>query len=144
MTNEEVVREACRVIWSEGDLSRVSEFYSEDFTTDYPLTQWGEGLAGLTRLAEAQRNAFPDYREHIDELYDAGRDIIVVLTITGTNLGPMEGLEPTGRKIEFRDVTICRVEDGKIVKQSGLSDYFTVYQQLGLIDLGANDSSPRP
>lgn len=135
MTNEEIVREACRVVWAEGDVSRISEFYSEDFTTDYPITQWGTGLDGIKRLAEAQRNAFPDYREYIEELYDAGDDIIVVLTIRGTNTGAMEGIEPTGKPVEFRDVTICRVRDGKIVKQSGLSDYFTVYRQLGLIDL---------
>lgn len=135
MNNEETIREACRVVWTEGDVSRIGEFYSEDFTTDYPITQWGTGLEGIKRLAEAQRNAFPDYREHIEELYDAGDDIIVVLTIRGTNTGAMEGLEPTGKQVEFRDVTICRVKDGKIVKQSGLSDYFTVYQQLGLIDL---------
>ncbi len=135
MTNEEIVREACRVVWTEGDVSRIGEFYSEDFTTDYPITQWGSGLDGIKRLAEAQRNAFPDYREQIDELYDAGDDIIVVLTIRGTNKGAMEGIEPTGKEVEFRDVTICRVKDGKIIKQSGLSDYFTVYRQLGLIDV---------
>ncbi len=134
MNNADTVREACRVIWTEGDLSRVSEFYGDNFSTDYPITKWGNGLEGLKKLAEAQRGAFPDYREQIDELYEAGDDIIVVLTIRGTNTGPMEGLEPTGREVEFRDVTICRVEDGKIVKQSGLSDYFTVYQQLGLLD----------
>jgi len=134
MTNADIVREACRVVWTEGDVSRIPEFYAENFTTDYPMTQWGEGLEGIKRLAEAQRNAFPDYREQIDELYDAGEDIIVVLTIRGTNKGPMEGLEPTGREVEFRDVTICKARDGKIVKQSGLSDYFTVYQQLGLLE----------
>ena len=135
MNNADIVREACRVVWTEGDLSRISEFYADHFTTDYPMTQWGTGLEGIKKLAEAQRQAFPDYRENIDELYDAGEDIVVVLTIRGTNTGPMEGMEPTGKQVEFRDVTICRVEAGKIVKQSGLSDYFTVYHQLGLIDL---------
>ena len=28
MTNEEIVRAACDVIWSQGDLSRVGEYYS--------------------------------------------------------------------------------------------------------------------
>ena len=41
MTNEEIVREACRVIWTEHDLDRIPEFYSEDYTTDYPMTQMG-------------------------------------------------------------------------------------------------------
>jgi predicted ester cyclase len=134
MNNADIVREACRIVWTEGDVSRISEFYADSFTTDYPMTQWGEGLEGIKRLAEAQRTAFPDYRESIEELYDAGGDIIVVLTIRGTNTGPMEGMEPTGKQVEFRDVTICRVEGGKIIKQSGLSDYFMVYKQLGLID----------
>ena len=55
MTNEDIVREACRVVWTEGDVSRISEFYAEDFTTDYPITKWGTGLEGIKRLAEAQR-----------------------------------------------------------------------------------------
>ena len=137
MTNADIVREACRVVWTEGDVSRVEEFYSEDFTADYPFTNWGSGIEGIRRLATAQRNAFPDYREQIDELYDAGDHIIVVLTIRGTHEGPLPGLSATGRQLEFRDVTICHVRDGKIVKQSGLSDYLTVYQQLGVVELPA-------
>jgi len=140
MTNADIVREACRVIWTEGDLSRVAEFYSEDFTADYPMTNWGTGIEGIQHLASAQREAFPDYREHIDALYDAGDQIIVKLTIRGTHKGPLPGLPPTGKKIEFRDVTICRVEDGKIVEQSGLSDHLTIYQQLGVIELPVVDA----
>ena len=141
MTNEEIVREACRVIWTEHDLDRIPEFYSEDYTTDYPMTKWGTGLEGIRTLATAQRTAFPDYREQIDALYDAGDDIIVVLTIRGTNTGPMEGRAPTGREMEIRDVTICHVENGKISKQSGLSDYFTAYQQLGAFDPDDSDQA---
>ena len=135
MTSADIVREACRVIWTEGDVSRAEEFYSEDFKADYPMTNWGNGIEGLKRLATAQREAFPDYRERIDALYDAGDHIIVTLTIRGTHKGPLPGLPPTGKEIEFRDVTICRIEDGKIVEQSGLSDYLTIYQQLGVVEL---------
>ncbi len=37
-TAGEVVREACHVIWTEGQVERVPEFYSEDFVADYPMT----------------------------------------------------------------------------------------------------------
>ena len=40
MTNEEIVRNACRVVWTEGDVSRVGEFYAEDFQAHYPITNW--------------------------------------------------------------------------------------------------------
>jgi steroid delta-isomerase-like uncharacterized protein len=135
MTNEEIVRTACQVIWTDGDLSRIGEFYAEDFQANYPITNWGKGLEGLKQLAIDQRIAFPDYRERIDELIDAGDRIIVRLTIRGTHKGPLPNLPATGKSIEFSDVTICRIENGKIVEQSGLSDYLTVYAQLGVIEL---------
>ena len=135
MTNEEIVRTACQVVWTDGDLSRIGEFYAEDFQANYPITNWGKGLEGLKQLAIDQRTAFPDYREQIDELIDAGDRIIVRLTIRGTHKGPLPNLPATGKSIEFSDVTICRIENGKIVEQSGLSDYLTVYLQLGVIEL---------
>ena len=134
MTNEEVVRAACDVIWSQGDYSRVAEFYSEDITADYPMADWGSGLQGVANLASGIREAFPDYREQIDDLIDGGDDIVVKLTIRGTHSRPYLGVPATGKEVEFRDVTICRVLNGKIVKQSGLSDYMTMFTQLGLIE----------
>ena len=60
MSNADVLREACRVIWSEGDILRVDEFYAEDFRADYPMTDWGEGTEGVKALAGELRAAFPD------------------------------------------------------------------------------------
>lgn len=135
MTNEELVRAACQVIWSEGDVSRMGEFYTEDFQAHYPMTNWGSVLEGAKNLALEIRQAFPDYRERIDELISAGDRVVVRLTITGTHTGPLPDLPATGRSVEFTDVTICRIKNGKIVEQSGLSDYLTLYLQLGVIKL---------
>ena len=140
MTNEEIVRNACQVIWSEGDISRIGEFYADDFQADYPMTNWGIGLEGARNLASEVRIGFPDYRERIDELFDAGDNIIVRLTIQGTQTGPLPNLPPTGKFVEFADVTICRVKDGKIVEQRGLTDYLSLYMQLGLIELPTSDT----
>ena len=134
MSNEQTVRDACQVIWSEGDVARIGEFYAEDFQADYPRTNWGSGLEGIKALVEEIRAAFPDYREQIDELIDAGDIIVVRLTIRGTQTGQMGDTPATGKTVEFNDVTILRIRDGKIVEQRGLSDHFALYQQLGLID----------
>ena len=135
MSNEMIVRDACRVIWSEGDLSRVGDFYTEDFKADYPRTDWGSGLEGISALAEGIRIQFPDYREQIDELICTDDLVVVRLTIRGTHLGKVDGIEPTGQAVEFRDMTILRLRDGKICEQRGLSDHFEVYQQMGLMSL---------
>lgn len=140
MTNEQIVRDACQIIWTDGDLSRIGEFYAEDFQADYPVTNWGSGLKGLEELATLQREAFPDYREQIDDLIDAGDRVVVLLTIKGTHLGALPNLPATGKSMKIRDVSIIQIENGKIVKQSGVSDYFTAYNQLGVFDQQHDDA----
>jgi predicted ester cyclase len=42
-------------------------------------------------------------------------------------------MEPRGKAVAFRDVTILRLRDGKIIEQRGLSDYLTMFQQPSVI-----------
>lgn len=134
-TNEAIVREACQVVWSEGQVDRMGEFYAQDFSADYPMTEWGVGLEGAKQLARNVRVGLPDYREQIDELIDAGEHIIVRLTIRGTHTAALGGVAATGREVEFTDVTILTLANGKIVRQRGLSDLLTMYAQLGIVEL---------
>jgi predicted ester cyclase len=130
--NEALVREACRVIWSEGQVDRVAEFYAEDFVADYPMTDWGVGLEGIKTLASSIRVGFPDYREEIVHLVDGGDLIAVELRLHATNTGPLGMHPPTGRAVTFRDMTLLRLRDGRIVEQRGLTDHASLFAQLGL------------
>ena len=127
-TAAEIVREACQVIWSEGQVDRVAEFYSQDFRADYPMTNWGQGLDGIAALAKQVRVDLPGYAEQIDELIEADEEVVVRLTITGTN-------PKSGEQVSFRDVTMLTVRDGKICFQRGLTDYLSLYMQLGVVEL---------
>ena len=132
-TNADIVREACQMVWTEGQIDRVEEFYAEDFVADYAFTDWGTGIEGVKALSASVRVGLPDYREEIKLLIDGGEYIVVELLIEGTHTGPMNGMEPTGKLVAFRDVTILKLRGGKIVEQRGLSDYLTMLQQLGVI-----------
>ena len=127
-TAAEVVTEACKVIWTDGDTSRVEEFYSEDFEADYPMTDWGEGQAGVAVLADQVRRDLPGYAEEIEELIEAGDEVVVRLKITGQN-------KRTGETVSFRDVSMLTVKNGKITRQRGLTDYLSLYLQLGIVEL---------
>ena len=126
--SEDIVREAMQVIWTDGDISRVREFYADNFKADYPFPDWGEGLKGLSALALKVREDLPGYREDIEELLISGNEIILVLQISGYH-------PSTNEKIDFRDVTILTLENEKIIKQRGLTDLFSLYLKLGLIEL---------
>jgi predicted ester cyclase len=138
MSNEQVVRDACRVIWSEGDTARIRDFYAEDYRADYPFGDgWGAGPDGAKAYADAIRAGFPDYRETIEDIVVEGDKVCVKLRIQGTHTGPMFGVAGTGKTVDFRDMTICTVRDGKIVAQSGLTDNLSIYLQLGLLEMPA-------
>ena len=127
-SSEDIVREAMQVVWTEGDISRVGEFYAETFKADYPFTDWGEGLEGVSALALKVREDLPGYTEDIEELLIAGEEVVVVLKISGFH-------PTTNEELSFRDVTILTLEDNKIVSQRGLSDLFSLFLKLGLIQM---------
>mgnify|MGYP001419511112 FL=1 len=127
-SSEDIVREAMQVVWTEGDISRVGEFYAETFKADYPFTDWGEGLEGVSALALKVREDLPGYTEQIEELLIADKEVVVVLKISGFH-------PTTKEELSFRDVTILTLEDKKIVSQRGLSDLFSLYLKLGLIQM---------
>jgi predicted ester cyclase len=60
--------------------------------------------------------------------------IIVRLAVQGTNLGDYGGIPATGKKVDFRHVTVCRLQSGLIVEQWGLSDNLSLSTQPGLVD----------
>ena len=126
--SEDIVREAMQVVWTDGDISRVSEFYAENFKADYPFPDWGEGLEGVSALASKVRVDLPGYREDIEELLIADDEVIVVLKISGFH-------PTTNEEVSFRDVTILTLENEKIISQRGLSDLFSLYLKLGLIQM---------
>lgn len=126
--SEDIVREAMQVVWTDGDISRVSEFYAENFKADYPFPDWGEGLKGVSALASKVRVDLPGYREDIEELLIADEEVIVVLKISGFH-------PTTNEEVSFRDLTILTFENEKIISQRGLSDLFSLYLKLGLIQM---------
>ena len=78
-TNADIVREACHIVWTEGQIDRVEEFYAEDFSANYAFTDWGSGIEGVKALAASVRVGLPDYREEIKLLIDGGEYIVVEL-----------------------------------------------------------------
>ncbi|GAB5501695.1 ester cyclase [Pyruvatibacter sp.] len=133
-TPEQIVREACQTVWNDFEIDRVGEFYGADYTADYPMGDgWGSGVDGVKAYATLMRSAFPDYTEEVEDLIAQGDKVVVCLRVRGTHRGELFGIPPTNKTVDARDITICEVRDGKIVKQTGLSDTFTMYTQLGLI-----------
>lgn len=64
---------------------------------------------------------------------DKGDLVSVRGWITGTHLGPLMGIPPTGKDVRFSIFITYRVADGKIVDHWMLTDNMLMMQQIGAV-----------
>ena len=58
---------------------------------------------------------------------------MVRFTMSGTQTQPLMGIPPTGKSIQVTAMNIYQLKDGKIVKEHGLPDFFSLLNQLGVL-----------
>lgn len=81
----------------------------------------------------AAETSFPLYRLDPEEIIAEGDLVSVRGLITGTHLGPLMGIPPTGKEVRFSIFITYRVADGKIVDHWMLTDNMLMMQQIGAV-----------
>ena len=89
------------------------------------------GPQGYRALFSEMRRAFPDMKVEVAALVADEDSIAFAYTFSGTQTGPLMGLQPTGKKVKFRGMQISKFRDGKMVERWGSSDQLGMLQQLG-------------
>jgi len=129
--NKQLVRQMNADVWNRADLDALDEFYAPDFVL-HLLTDGSEtrGIEGLREHVREHREAFPDWSEDIKRIVAEGDLVVIHYVSSGTNQGQWLGQAPTGRKVQLNEVSIFRIEDGRIAEQWLLPDVFSMQQQL--------------
>jgi predicted SnoaL-like aldol condensation-catalyzing enzyme len=81
--------------------------------------------------------AFPLYKVIADEMIAEGDLVTLRGRITGVHLGPLMGIEPTGKEVDFAIFITYRIADGKIVDHWMLTDNMNMMQQIGAVPSAA-------
>lgn len=119
-------------IWNRGLLDDLEEVISPDFQGHYPHAKMN-GIDGVKGMIQFLRGAFPDYQEEIKEMIIGEEKVVVRYACRGTQKGNFIGIAPTGNKVEFEEISIFRIKDGKIAEQWGVFDSLKMMQQLGVV-----------
>jgi steroid delta-isomerase-like uncharacterized protein len=101
----------------------------------YELVATGEVYDGEDEVNEyfaRTRTAFPDQRNELVALHHADDAVIVEFDRTGTHLGPLGGLPPTGREFTCRMTSFFLFEDDRLVCERAYFDSATILRQLGI------------
>ena len=126
-----IVRTNTERVQGQGDYALFDELFSDKFVDHTPQPGTTPDKDGVRILYHRLREAFPDFSPVIHWQTVDGDIVTTFKTYHGTHLGPLFGIEPTGRKIHFETVDAMRVRDGKITDHWGVANLFSLMQQLG-------------
>ena len=119
-------------IWGGADLAILDKLAAPHLLVSYPLL--GQALKGpeaFRKVLESWHTAFPDGAMTVDRQIAEHEQVVNAWTFTGTHKGDFMGISPTGKAVTFTGMTIYRIAGGKITEERGLSDVFSLMQQLG-------------
>ena len=91
------------------------------------------GFDGYMAVLDMMRGAMPDVGWAVEEMIAEGEKVMVRFTMTGTNTGSFMGMPATGKPVKVTAMNIYEFADGKIVREHGLPDIFSMLMQLGAL-----------
>ena len=75
--------------------------------------------------------AFPDVQIVVHDMIQEPGRIAARAEISGTHLGEIFGIAPTGKKVSFRLHEFHALEDGRLITTWHMEDWFGLFLQLG-------------
>jgi steroid delta-isomerase-like uncharacterized protein len=130
--NKALVRRFVEGFWNEGNAATADELMAVEAEIHMPTGEVVD-LDGLKSFAVTWRESFPDWHSTSEELIGEGDRVAERWTGRGTHLGELQGIPPTGKRVEVPGSVFYRIAGGKIVEFRGQFDMMGLMQQLGTI-----------
>ncbi len=130
--NKALVRRFVEEFWNEGNTATADELMAVDAAIHMPTGEMVD-LDGLKGFAATFRESFPDWHSTFEELVAEGDRVAERWTGRGTHRGELQGIPPTGKRVEVPGSVFYRIVGGKIVEFRGQLDMMGLMRQLGAI-----------
>ena len=130
--NEGLARRFFEELWNGGELTVADELIAAEHVHHVG----GQELSGPEAVRGAVtwlRTAFPDLRFEIDDLMSDEDRVALRWTASGTHLGPLEDLQPTGRYVEWKGTDWLRLRGGRIIEVWAFADGGVLLDQLAAV-----------
>ncbi len=122
---------AVQRLFNDGELAQADALYAPSFVEHGPAGQVvARGPEEVKRLVLIYRRAFPDLTSRIETSIVEGQTIATRWVMTGTHLGPLEGIPATKRKISMRGMTMTVMRDRQAIESWNSYDVSSVARQL--------------
>ena len=137
--NKTQYRRTFEEVFNKGDLAIVDDLVAPDFVNhEVPPGMNNRGPKATRQVVRMLRTAFPDLHFTIEDLVAEGDTVAGRVTMSGTHLGPFQGIPPTGRSFQQAHMHFVRFRDGKAIEHRAVRDDLGMMRQFGLIPTPAD------
>ena len=130
--NEAVVRR----FYEQMNNERKNELAAELFTADHkfhdPQVPCEDGPDGVAAVVSVYQTGVEGHWQ-IEDIFSSGDRVAVRWTGSGTHVGEVNGIPPTGRSLKVDALTIHRMDGGKIAETWEVWDTLGFLQQIGVV-----------
>jgi predicted ester cyclase len=115
-------------VWEKGNIDAVAEFY-------HPNAKHGDDftIEGFQKSVQSQREAFPDFKVIIKDIFATGDKVITEVEYRITHTGRrMFGQDPLGKSIIVPGMDVFTFKEGKCINHQHVADHLDLVRQMGL------------
>jgi steroid delta-isomerase-like uncharacterized protein len=133
--DEAVVRRFYEQMNNERKNELAPELFTPDHVMHDPQVPAGKGPQGMTDVVSVYQQGV-DGHWGIEEIFSTADRVVVRWTGSGTHVGEVNGVPPTGKKIAVDAISIHRMAGGKIAETWEVWDTLGFLQQIGVVPAG--------
>ena len=127
----ECVRTYIESFKNEQQFSVFPKLFAPSFRHHFTYTTPDDGIRTWVATGQDFLRGFPDVQVEIVSLIEDGPFVVEHNIARGTHLGSFRGHERTGRSVQWEEIHLYRVEEGKIVENWPMVDFDHITAQLG-------------
>jgi len=132
--NKALVRREVEEVFSKGNIDAAHEIYAPDYVGHEPTSPEDiKGVEGARQFATTYREAFPDFQVTVEDQVAEGDRVATRFTARGTHQGELEGIAPTGNRVEVAGLAISCIAGGKVTEDWTNFDALGLMQQIGAV-----------
>lgn len=129
-SNEILARRFFADFWTDGQYDAADLLVATYHQHHISGSTLAPGPQALKEMARSMRTAFPDLEFVIEDTIVDGDKVLVRWVAHGTHTAAFDGVEATGRAVEWTGMDLIRFEDGRIVELWGNNDALGLFEQL--------------
>jgi steroid delta-isomerase-like uncharacterized protein len=132
-TPDAVIRRWFRDVWNQGREEMIERYLTSDAIVHGLGSEVMIGPEQFKPYSRAIHDALRDIEVTVVRTLVEGDTVVAHCHVTAHHTGPLFGIPPTGRTVDFWGMTMARVVNGQLAEGWNCFDFLTMYQQIGWV-----------